>query len=206
VCSSNAPFDLPQRDNEPLKHPSPGSAGIWEVLMTAVPAQSDKARVRTRAAVNADIISYWLIIAGIYLTVGFLFYYAGKRKLFDQAGTMPSGLAAQFKGSFIASFPGLNVSWVLLGLILFIVFLGVVASLLAREFLPSRRKPILLGSLGLSMFAYGLMALAENMINNPDEVASLFGYFSGTAVVIILLLLMPPYRKADWLSSLVSGR
>jgi hypothetical protein len=89
---------------------------------------------------------------------------------------------------------------------LFIGFLGVVASLLAREFLPSRRKPILLGSLGLSMFAYGLMALAENMINNPDEVASLFGYFSGTAVVIILLLLMPPYRKADWLSSLVSGR
>lgn len=174
--------------------------------MAAVPAQSDDRRLRTRAAVNVDIVSYWLIVAGIYLTVGFLFFYTGKRKLFDQAGTMPSGLAAQFKGSFIASFPGVNVSWFLLGLVLFIAFLGVVASLVTLEFLPSRRKPILLGSLGLSMFAYGLMGFAENMINNTDSVASLFGYFSGTAVVIILLLLMPPYRRTDWLSSIVSDR
>jgi hypothetical protein len=172
--------------------------------MATVPAQSDDAHLRTRAAVDADIVSYWLIMAGTYLTVGFLFYYTGKRKLFDQGGVMPSGLAAQFKGSFIASFPGVNVAWFLLGLVLFIAFLGVIASLVAREFLPSRRKPILLGSLGLSMFAYGLMGFAENMISNTDSVASLFAYFSGTAVVIILLLLMPPYRDANWLSSLTS--
>ena len=117
---------------------------------------------------------------------------------------MPSGLAAQYKGSFIASFPGANVSWFLIGLVMFVVFLGVVASLAAREFLPSRRKPILLASLGLSIFAYGLMVFAENMIGNTDSVNSLFGYFSGTAVVIILLLVMPPYRNAAWLSSLMS--
>src|SRR5690242_8888019 len=172
--------------------------------MGALSAQSHDTRARARFRVNADLASYWLIIAGIYLTVGFLFYYAGKRKLFDQAGTMPSGLAAQFKGSFIASFPGVNVAWFLLGLLLFIVFLGVIASLLAREFLPSRRKPILLGSLGLSMFAFGLMGFAENMVANTDQVNILFGYFSGTAIVIILLLLMPPYRSAAWLSSLTS--
>jgi hypothetical protein len=151
---------------------------------------------------GSDDVSYWLIIAGTYLTVGFLFYYSAKRVLFDQGGAMPSGLAAQYKGSFIASFPGLNVAWVLIGLVMFVVFLGVVASLVAREFLPSRRKPILLGSLGLSMFAYGLMVFAENMVANTDSVNSLFGYFSGTAVVIILLLVMPPYRNAAWLSSL----
>jgi hypothetical protein len=173
--------------------------------MATVPAQSDDAHLRTRAAVNADIVSYWLIITGTYLTVGFLFYYTGKRKLFDQGGVMPSGLAAQFKGSFIASFPGVNVAWTLLGLILFVAFLGVLASLLAREFLPSRRMPILLGSLGLSMFAYGLMGFAENMIGNTESVDSLFAYFSGTAVVIVLLLLMPPYRGANWLSSLTSN-
>lgn len=172
--------------------------------MATVPAQSHDARVRARGAVKADIVSYWLIVAGTYLTVGFLFYYSGKRKLFDQGGVMPSGLAAQFKGSFIASFPGVNVSWFLLGLILFVAFLGVIASLIAREFLPSRRKPILLASLGLSMFAYGLMGFAENMISNTESVGTLFGYFSGTAVVIILLLLMPPYRRTDWLSSLTS--
>jgi hypothetical protein len=173
--------------------------------MATVSAHSEGAKVRKRAGVSLDLVSYWLIVAGTYLTVGFLFYYSGKRKLFDQGGVMPSGLAAQFKGSFIASFPGVNVSWFLLGLVLFIVFLGLVASLVAREFLPSRRKRILLGSLGLSMFAYGLMGFAENMINNTDSVASLFGYFSGTAVVIILLLLMPPYRNANWLSGLTSN-
>ncbi|HET6866544.1 MAG TPA: hypothetical protein VFH80_11565 [Solirubrobacteraceae bacterium] len=172
--------------------------------MTTVPTRTDDTHARTPTAVAADIVSYWLIIAGIYLTVGFLFYYSAKRVLFDQGGIMPSGTAAQYKGSFIASFPGANVSWFLIGLVMFVVFLGVVASVLAREFLPSRRKPILLGALGLSMFAYGLMVFAENMVANTDQVNSLFGYFGGTAVVIILLLLMPPYRNAAWLSSLTS--
>jgi hypothetical protein len=54
------------------------------------------------------------------------------------------------------------------------------------------------------MFAYGLMVFAENMVANTDQVNVLFAYFSGTAVVIILLLVMPPYRSAAWLSSLVS--
>jgi hypothetical protein len=172
--------------------------------MATVLTRSDDAPVRSTTAVVADTVSYWLIIAGTYLTVGFLFYYSAKRVLFDQGGIMPSGTAAQYKGSFIASFPGENVSWFLIGLVMFIVFLGVVASLLAREFLPSRRKPILLSALGLSMFAYGLMVFAENMVASTDQVNVLFGYFSGTAVVIILLLLMPPYRNAAWLSSLVS--
>lgn len=172
--------------------------------MATVPTHTDDADIRTRTTVAADIVSYWLIIAGTYLTVGFLFYYSAKRVLFDNGGTMPSGLAAQYRGSFIASFPGENVSWFLIGLVMSVVFLGVVASLLACEFLPSRRKPILLGSLGLSMFAYGLMVFAENMIANTDSVNHLFGYFSGTAVVIILLLMMPPYRNAAWLSSLTS--
>lgn len=172
--------------------------------MATVPSHADEARVRTRTAAIADIVSYWLIIAGTYLTVGFLFYYSAKRVLFDQQGVMPSGLAAQYKGSFLASFPGRNVSWFLIGLVMFVVFLGVVASVLAREFLPSRRKPILLCSLGLSMFTYGLMIFAENMIANTDSVNTLFGYFSGTAVVIILVLVMPPYRNAAWLSSLTS--
>jgi hypothetical protein len=185
-------------------YPRAGSAGSWEVLMATMPARSDDAHARTATAVTADVVSYWLIIAGIYLTVGFLFYYSAKRVLFDQGGIMPSGTAAQYKGSFIASFPGSNVSWFLIGVVMFVVFLGVVASLLAREFLPSRRKPILLGALGLSMFAYGLMVFAENMVANTDQVNVLFEYFSGTAVVIILLLLMPPYRKAAWLSSLVT--
>ena len=32
--------------------------------------------------------------------------------------------------------------------------------------------------------------------------ANLYAYFAGTAVTIVLLLLMPPYRPIRWLSSL----
>ena len=61
-------------------------------------------------------------------------------------------------------------------------------------------------NLAIRFVTQALMGFGENTINNLDEVASLFGYFSGTAVVIILLLLMPPYRKGGWLSSIVSER
>ena len=46
------------------------------------------------------------------------------------------------------------------------------------------------------------MSFAENMIGEFATVAELFQYLVGTAVLIILVLLMPPYRKTHWLSSL----
>ena len=173
----------------------------------ATAASTHSVPVRDRAASTtriADVASYWLIIAATYMTFGFLFYYASKEKLFDDSGTMPAGLAKGFHGSFIASFPGTNTSWVLLGLLEGLVFLVVAASLLTGEFLPTRHKPILLSGLGLAIFAFGLMSFAENMIGEFATVAELFQYLVGTAVLIILVLLMPPYRATHWLSSLTN--
>jgi hypothetical protein len=172
-------------------------------MATAAHTHSVPARARATATAHiADVASYWLIIAAMYMTFGFLFYYASKEKLFDDSGTMPAGLAKGFHGSLIASFPGANTSWLLLGLLEGLVFLVIAASVLAGEFLPTRRKPILLSGLGLAMFAFGLMSFAENMIGEFSTVAELFGYLTGTGVLIILVLLMPPYRATHWLSSL----
>jgi hypothetical protein len=151
----------------------------------------------------ADIASYWLISAGIYFTFGLLFYYSAKEKLIDDSGTMPAGLAKTFQGTFIASFPGTNTSWVLIGVLEALVFVAIAASVLTGEFLPSRRKPILLGGLGLSMFTFAMIAWAENITAQFTTVAELFQYLAGTAVLIVLVLLMPPYRKSNWLSGLV---
>jgi hypothetical protein len=82
------------------------------------------------------------------------------------------------------------------------VFLTVAASLVTGEFMPTRRKPILLSGLGLAMFAFGLMSFAENMTGEFSTVAELFGYLTGTGILVILVLLMPPYRPTRWLSSL----
>jgi hypothetical protein len=169
-------------------------------------ASTHSVPVRAREAATArvaDVASYWLIITATYMTFGFLFYYSAKEKLFDQSGTMPAGLAKGFHGSFIASFPGVNTSWTLLGLLEGLVFVVIAASVLAGEFLPTRRKPILLSGMGLAIFAFGLMSFANNMIGEFASVAELFSYLTGTGVLIILVLLMPPYRATHWLSSLI---
>jgi len=46
------------------------------------------------------------------------------------------------------------------------------------------------------------MSFAENMIGEFATVAELFSYLTGTGVLIILVLLMPPFRATHWLSSL----
>jgi hypothetical protein len=161
----------------------------------------DAAGART-GATFADSAAYWLASAGIYLSFGFLFFFAAKEKLIDNGGTMPAGLAATFHGSFITSFPGTNASWVLVGLLEALVFAVFVASALAGEFLPTRRKPILLSGLGLAMFTFAVIALGENLTGQFATTAELFEYLAGTAVLIVLVLLMPPYRKAHWLTGL----
>lgn len=152
----------------------------------------------------ADIASYWLISAGIYFTFGLLFYYSAREKLITDEGNMPAGLAKGFQGTFVSSFPGTNTSWLLIGLLEALVFVAIAASVLTGEFLPTRRKPILLGGLGLSMFTFAMLAWGENLTAEFATVAELFQYLAGTAVLIVLVLLMPPYRKSNWLSGLLS--
>ena len=114
---------------------------------------------------------------------------------------MPAGLAKGFHGSLIASFPGTNTSWLLLGLLEGLVFIVIAASVLMGEFLPTRRKPIMLSGLGPAMFTFALMTFAENMTAQFSTVAELFSYLTGTGVLIVLVLPMPPYRATHWLSS-----
>jgi hypothetical protein len=175
-------------------------------MATAV-SSHDSTKVRTREidlTHAASAVAYAAIVVGTYLTFGFLYYYAAYEKLITDSGTMPAPLAKTFAGSFIASFPGTNVAWVLIGIVEATVAIGLVASLLTGEFLPSRHKPLLLSSLGISMVALGALAFGENMTGGFATVAELFSYFTGTAVIIVLILLMPPYRRTRWLSNLSS--
>ncbi len=171
----------------------------------AVPEPTAPSRTETVARVEgraADAVVYWLGLAGIYITFGFLWYYSAKEKLIDQSGHMPAELAKGFEGTFLDSLPGLDTSWVLLGILEAVAFLLFAASLATGEFLPNRRKPILLAGLGFSIFTFAAMMFANNMIANFATVATLFTYFTGTVLVIALVLLMPPYRARHWLSRL----
>ena len=149
-----------------------------------------------------DKASYWLLMAGIYWGFGFLWYYPFKSKIFDADGEMPAAVKENFEGKFLDSFPGLDVSWVMLGILEGLVVLGVIASLVRREFLPSRTKPVLFTTLALSILVFAVLLFGERMAGEHETAAHIVGYMATTGVVTILLLMMPPYRPMHWLSKI----
>jgi hypothetical protein len=167
---------------------------------TARPLAQKRTRSLPALAVITKFTSYGATLAGIYLSVGFLFYYAAHEKLIANGGTMPAGLATAFHGSFFASIPGDNAAWVLLGLIEASVVVLLAISLIRGEFLPQRRKPILLAGLSVSVFAYGVMIIANAMIGNNATVIELFTYLGVTAIVMFVIRQMSPYRPMSWLA------
>lgn len=146
-----------------------------------------------------DWAVYGLILAGIYFLVGILFFYSGKEKIFDGTGA-PAGIEKQFSGTFLDTIPGVDAAWTILGILELGVFVLTIVSLVTLEFLPARRKPFLLSSLALSIFTFSVLAIGQNVVGEHEGVASLFLYAGATGVLLALVLLMPPYRAANWIS------
>jgi hypothetical protein len=163
-------------------------------------------RVSARAArlPGAHAISryttYAFSLAGIYLSVGFLFYYAAKEKLIDQSGTMPPGLAKAFHGSFFASFPGNDAAWTILGIMEALIVVLLAISLVAGEFLPHRRKPVLLAGLGLATLTLSTMIIANAMIGNNALVLGQFTYLGVAVILTFVVRQLPPYRPVTWIA------
>lgn len=146
-----------------------------------------------------DGVVYGLALAGIYLLVGVLFFYAGKEKIFDGLGA-PAGIEKQFTGTFLDTIPGTDAAWTILGILEFGIFVLTVISLVTLEFLPDRRKPFLLSALGLAIFTFSVLGIGQNVVGENSGVAELFLYAGATGVLLGLVLLMPPYGRPNWLS------
>jgi hypothetical protein len=146
-----------------------------------------------------DGFVYGLVLAGIYLLVGVLFFYAGKEKIFDGIGA-PAGIEKQFSGTFLDTIPGVDAAWTILGILELGVFVLTIISLVLLEFMPSRRKPFLLSALALAIFTFSILAIGQNVVGENSGVAELFLYAGATGVLLGLVLLMPPYRAANWIS------
>ena len=153
-----------------------------------------------------DDVAYWLTIASVYFLVGVLFFYSGKDKLFDGNAEAPPPIEQQFEGTFVATFPGVDALWTILSVLEFAIFLVLLVSLLTGEFLPHRRKPILVCGLALALFTFACLSFGQTSTGNNESTASLYSYFGATAVVILLVLLLPPYRPRAWLSGLADRR
>ena len=152
-----------------------------------------------------DGVVYGLVLAGIYLLVGVLFFYAGKEKIFDGLGA-PAGIEKQFSGTFLATIPGVDAAWTILGILEFAIFVVTVVSLVRLEFMPDRRKPFMLSALALAIFTFSILAIGQNVVGETSGVAELFLYAGATGVLLGLVLLLPPYGSANWISGRGGGR
>ena len=152
-----------------------------------------------------DGIAYWATLLGVYLMVGGLMFYSGKEKLFDDNGKAPQGIKDQFAGTFLATVPGTDLAWTILGIFEFGVFVLLVLSLIRLEFLPHRDKSILQVALSVALFTFACLAFGQTATQQFAGVASLYTYFGATVVILILVSLMPPNRSDRWLGGTRDG-
>ena len=146
-----------------------------------------------------DGVAYWAIIAGVYLMVGGLMFYSGKEKLFDDNGHAPAGIVKQFQNSFLHVIPGTDAAWVILGILEFAVFVVLLASLLRGEFFPHREKSLMQVALAIALITFACLAFGQTATGQFEGTASLYQYFGATAVILILVSLLPPNRPDRWL-------
>jgi hypothetical protein len=151
-----------------------------------------------------DGIAYWATLIGVYLMVGGLMGYSGKEKLFTDNGHPSAGVEAQFKGTFIDTFPGTHAAWIILGVLEFGVLLLLLASLVRLEFLPHRDKGLLQVGLAVALLTFACLAFGQTVTKQFAGVAQLYTYFGATVVILILVSLMPPNRPDRWLGGVAT--
>ena len=139
--------------------------------------------------------AYWLTVAGVYFLVGVLFLYSGKGKLFDDDGHAPAAMKKQFEGTFIDKVPGVDTAWVIIGVMELGIVALVLASILRGEFLPRKPKHVLLAALGLALLTFACLSFGQTSTGNNAGSASLYSYFGATAVIMLLVLRLPPNAR-----------
>jgi hypothetical protein len=147
-----------------------------------------------------DKVAYLFALVGLYVMTGGLFFYGFWSKAIDGDFKIPPPLEEQFDKTIIGTIPGADVSWVIITILEGLVFLLLVASVVTTEFRPSRRKPFLLTALAMALLVFGLLAFGQNATAQHESVASLYGYFAATVILMLFVRTLPPYTSNRWLS------
>jgi hypothetical protein len=141
------------------------------------------------------LATYWMTMIGIYVMQGALWYYGAYEKIVGGDLAAPAGIEKAYEGSFIASFPGVDVAWGAISIAEAVIVVGLAASLIRGEFLPSRTKPILMASLAGSLVVLGALLFGQSMVAAHESVASLFSYGAGTLVMMAAVVFLAPLSR-----------
>jgi hypothetical protein len=157
--------------------------GVAETTGTdATPAQTPVGKLAT----------YWLTLVGVYLMQGALWYYGAYEKIIGGDLKAPAGISKGFSGTFIDTFPGVGVAWGAISIFEALIVVGLAASLIRGEFLPSRAKTILTATLAGSVVVLGMLLFGQSMIGEHESVASLFTYGGVTLVMMAAVTALAP--------------
>jgi hypothetical protein len=166
--------------------------------MTAVSARAEQEAPSVQASAW-DKLAYLFAVTGLYVVVGGLMFYGFWDKGIEGDFKIPPPLEEQFDATFIGTFPGAGAAWTIVALLEGLVFLVLAASIVTGEFRPSKRKSLLLTSLALSLLVFALLSFGQNATAQHESVASLYGYFGSTVILMIFVHTLPPYTSNRWL-------
>jgi lipopolysaccharide export LptBFGC system permease protein LptF len=86
-------------------------------------------------------------------------------------------------------------AWVIIGVLELAVFALMLASLAFGEFLPHRRKALLVIALCLALLVFACLSFGQTTAGNNEGTASLYTYFASTAVILLLVVRLPPNSR-----------
>jgi hypothetical protein len=131
-----------------------------------------------------DTLAYYARYVAIYLIFGLTMGLSSIEKL---TGPVPDWFSDQFESTWVASFPGLGVAWLMAGVLEIAVALLCVVSIVTLEVLPSRRKPFLKLALGIAAITFMMLAIGQRITFQFDGAASLFFYFGATMATLLVV-------------------
>jgi hypothetical protein len=148
-----------------------------------------------------DMIVYWVALIGVYLMIGWVMIQGAIEKLFRGPIEMPAATAKSFETTWLATFPGLNFLWGVLGVLELAITLVLLASIVSGEFLPSRQKSLLQVSLVLSLLLFSFLAFGQVTTSNFAGLLGQFTYFGVAILMMGLVAMLPPNRPTRWLTT-----
>jgi hypothetical protein len=85
---------------------------------------------------------------------------------------------------------------VIIGIMELSIAVLMVLTLLRGEFLPHRTKSVMTVALSLALLTFACLSFGQTSTGNNQGTASLYTYFASTAIILLLVLRLPPNGSA----------
>jgi hypothetical protein len=128
-------------------------------------------------------ITYFIRILAVFVIFGQTFLLSGLEKL----GPVPDWFQQTFGDTFLATFPGLQLAWLTLGVLEMAVVIILLISLIRLEFMPDRGKDFLKLALMVAALTFAALAFGQHLVGEFGGAANLFFYFGATMATLLVI-------------------